>query len=53
MVSSFYTGCMSGLMAVMEEGYYDNKGENKVVAFKKLKKGCLKHQEVYKKELGG
>lgn len=51
MTSSFYTGCMSGIMAVIENGYYQNGGEDSVKAFGKMKATCKKHVKAYEKAM--
>lgn len=53
MVSSFYTGCMSGVIAVIETGLF-KEGKNAIEAnsnFYKLKQNCLKQQQSYRKLL--
>lgn len=53
MVSSFYTGCMSGIISVIEEGLF-KAGKNSVEAnknFYRLKQNCIKQQIDYKKFL--
>lgn len=51
--NSFYTGCMSGIIAVIEEGYF-KAGETAVEAnrnFYKLKVNCMKQRDEYKRFL--
>ena len=53
MVSSYYTGCMGGVIATIEEGFF-KEGKNAVEAnknFYKLKLNCIKQQAEYAKIL--
>ena len=51
--SSFYTGCMSGIIATIEEGFF-KEGKDAIEAnhnFAKLKVNCIKQQADYRKFL--
>ena len=51
--NSFYTGCMSGIIAVIEEGYF-KAGKTAFEAnqnFYKLKVNCMKQRDNYKRFL--
>lgn len=49
-VSAYYTGCMGGIIATIEEDLFikANNQENAVANFLRLKANCLKQQQEYK-----
>lgn len=52
MISAFYTGCISGIVAVMETGYYVNEKDDKELAFKRMQNKCKEHTIYYSIFLG-
>jgi len=47
MLSSFYTGCISGIVAVIEAGYYTNKGQDPKKAYANMQNRSKSHVEWY------
>lgn len=54
LANTYYTGCMGGIIAVIEEGFFKG-GQNSVDSnknFYKMKQNCIKQQSDYRKFLG-